>query len=270
MTLQNWLTRVEQKLSAANITSSHLDAQLLAAHALAQSREWILAHPELKLADDQLAGLNDLAQQRANHTPLAHLTGHRQFFGIDFLITPDVLTPRPESEPLIEWAAELTPKHGRVIDIGTGSGALAIALAKRRPDLDVTATDISVNAIKVARRNAKLHDVKISFIVSDLWTKVMGNFDTVITNLPYLQDNAQLMPEVQKEPAMALFGGPDGLDIYRRMLAGLLNHLIPTGYLLTECDPWQQDSLKSEAAQFSLAPIREDYFILGFQHKSAS
>jgi release factor glutamine methyltransferase len=205
--------------------------------------------------------------RRANREPLVHITGTREFYGLDMEITPDVLTPRVETEQMVEWAIKYAPKDSRLIDIGTGSGAIAIAIAKHRPDLHITATDISERELAVARRNATQHNTKIDLIEADLWDKVDGKFDTIVTNLPYLSDDADLMPEVKREPAVALFGGPDGLDLYRRFLAALPDHLSPGGYLFTECDPWQHEALTAEAAKHGLEPVEAGYFILGFQLK---
>ena len=171
-------------------------------------------------------------------------------------VTPDVLTPRVETEQMVEWAVKYAPQGGRLLDVGTGSGAIAIAIAVHRPDLHITATDLSTKELAVARRNAKRHGVTITFVESDLWSAFdqAAQFDVVVTNLPYLQDDADLMPEVKREPAVALFGGPDGLGLYRRFLTGLPNHLKPGGYLFTECDPWQHADLITEAQKSSLAP----------------
>ena len=109
--------------------------------------------------------------------------------------------------------------------------------------------------------------VQVDFVVSDLWSKVSGRFESVVTNLPYLQDSADLMPEVRREPAVALFGGPDGLDLYRRFLSHIKDHLVPGGRLFTECDPWQHDALIKEAANYGLYPIEQGYFILGFERR---
>ncbi len=260
------------QLEAANITSAHLDAELLLAHVTGLRREQLLARHEQELSPTQSQEFDRLINRRAAHTPLVHLTGSREFYGLDFTITPDVLTPRVETEQMVEWAIRYAPKDSTLIDIGTGSGAIAVAIAKHRPDLEVTATEVSEAALEVARLNASKHDAEIKFIVSDLWETVSGKFQTIVTNLPYLRDDArdELMEEVKHEPYVALFGGSDGLDLYRRFLAGIQDHFEPGGYLFTECDPWQQAKLINETAKYGLRPLEQGYFILGFQNSQIS
>lgn len=266
MTVAQALKFGERNLRRAGIESHRIDASLILAHVCGVERSWLFAHPEHVLTQKQGSTYADLIDQRRQRIPLVHLTNQREFYGLNFYIDANVLTPRVETEQMVEWALAHTPQNGHVIDIGTGSGAIAIALKHSRPDLQLTATEISPEALVVAKRNAADHHTAIKFTVSDLWDGVGdAAFDCVCTNLPYLQDDADLMPEVTKEPAVALFGGPDGLDLYRRFLAGITAHLKPGGYLFTECDPWQHEALIKEAAKYGLAPIEQGYFILGFQ-----
>jgi release factor glutamine methyltransferase len=260
-----WLTDAAQELAQADVQSHRLDSELILAHVLGRSRAWLKAHDADSLTADQSHTADALIDRRVNREPLVHLTGTREFYGLDMHITPDVLTPRVETEQMVEWAIKYTPRDARLIDIGTGSGAIAIAIAKHRPDLSIAATDITAKELAVAHTNAAQHQVDLELIQSDLWHSVSGRFATVVTNLPYLQDDADLMPEVRREPSVALFGGPDGLDLYRRFLAGLPDHLEPGGYLFTECDPWQHEALMAEAAKYGLRPIEQGYFILGFR-----
>ena len=264
MTVQEAQNAAVKQLETAGTASVQLDAELLLAHVTGHDRAWIKAHDDHELTSEQLEQFNALIARRANREPLVHLTGTREFYGLDFEITPDVLTPRVETEQMVEWAVKYAPKDSRLIDIGTGSGAIAVAIAKHRPDLKITATDISDKELAVARRNAKKHGVAVEFIKSDLWSNVSDQFDTVVTNLPYLADDADLMPEVRKEPSVALFGGPDGLSLYKRFIQELPSHLIPGGHFFTESDPWQHEELIAEAAIYDLSPIEQGYFILGF------
>jgi release factor glutamine methyltransferase len=262
-------------LTAAGVPSPRLDAELLLAHVLGQTRAHLTAHPETELTPAPTPTYQTHITRRAARTPLVHLTGTREFYGLDLEITPNVLTPRVETEQIVDWAIQHTPENASLIDIGTGSGAIAIAIAKARPDLHITATDLSEIQLTVARRNATRHHTPITFLASDLWESLKPEkpnapnptvFQTIVTNLPYLADDADLMPEVTREPSVALFGGPDGLDLYRRFLAGIPSHLAPNGHLFTECDPWQHESLIAEAAKYHLTPIEQGYFILGFRH----
>ncbi len=268
MTIREALKLAISELEEAKISGARFDAELLLAHALSHDRAWLLAHDDEIISADKHKLYNKFIQKRAQHVPVVHITGTREFYGLEFEITPDVLTPRVETEQLVEWAIKYAPKNSRLIDIGTGSGAIAIAIATHRPDLGVTATDLSDRELAVARRNAKRLNVEIRHLASDLWSALEGEtFDTVVTNLPYLEDGADLMPEVRREPTVALFGGPDGLGLYRRFLAGLPGHLAPGGFLFTECDPWQHEALIAEAAKHGLSPIEQGYFILGFQQQ---
>lgn len=265
ITIRQALDAAIKFLDEQGITGGRLDAELLMAHTLRKDRAWVLAHDDEVLNNFQVADFESYISRRSEHIPVVHLTGTREFYGLDFDITPDVLTPRVETEQMVEWAIKHTPQNSRLIDIGTGSGAIATAIAVNRPDLKVTATDISDKELNVARRNAKRHHVDIEFIQSDLWSNVPGEFETIVTNLPYLREDAELMPEVQREPAVALFGGEDGLDLYRRFLRDLPKHLVSGGHLFTECDPWQHADLIAEAGKYRLKPTENSYFILGFQ-----
>lgn len=265
MTAGEWAAAAEKRLTDGGIWGARLDSQLILAHVLQKPKEWLLAHPEHELSSQSAKLLSSLLTRRLQHEPVVHLTGRKEFYGLEFEITPDVLTPRAESEDMITWAIKLLPKGGRVIDMGTGSGALAIALGIHRPDLELIGTDISAPALAVAHRNAKRHKVNIKLVQSDIWSACTGRFDGILTNLPYLTDGAELTEEVKKEPGVALFGGPDGLDLYRRMLAGVPDYLNPGGFLFTECDPWQQADLAAEAAQYDLHPVEEAYFVMGFR-----
>lgn len=264
ITIGGWLKTAERELMDAGINSARLDAQILLEEATGKPRTYLLAHPDEELPRSSQDTLNTLLGRRKARHPLVHLTGKRDFYGMELDITHDVLTPRVETEKMVDLAIHYAPKNSRLIDIGTGSGALAVAIKKHRPDLEVWASEVSAKALEIAKRNALKHKMDVRFVMSDLWQNIEGQFATVVTNLPYLKNDAELMPEVQKEPAVALFGGQDGLDLYRKFLKQLPDHLEPGGYLFTECDPWQQSELIKEAGHVNIKPIEQDYFILGF------
>ncbi len=264
MNIVDTLKAAQDQLTAAKVNSVRLDSELLLCHVLGKDRTWLLAHDQDRLTPEQSKAYAALVDKRSMHVPVVHLTNQREFYGLDLYIDKDVLTPRVETEKMVDFAIKHAPKRGRLIDIGTGSGAIAIAIAKHRADLDIWATEVSTKALEVARKNIERHNAKISLVESNLFLNITDTFDVVVCNLPYLADDADLMPEVQKEPSIALFGGPDGLDIYRRFLLELPNHLNPGGLLFTECDPWQQKNLIAESQKVGLELIEEDYFILGF------
>jgi release factor glutamine methyltransferase len=269
MTVKEALAEAYGQLEAGKVSSSRIDAQLLLAYVLEKDRAWLVAHDNESLDQEDLDAFSSLVAKRSKHTPVVHLTGKREFYGLEFEITPDVLTPRVETEQMVEWAIKYAPQNSKLIDIGTGSGAIALAIKKHRPDLEVWATDVSDKELNVAKRNAKKLKLNIKLIQSDLFASIQDSFSTVVTNLPYLRDDADLMPEVQKEPAVALFGGEDGLELYRKFLQQLPSHLEKNGYLFTECDTWQQADLIKAAGKINLKLIEEDRFILGFQLASS-
>ena len=265
MTVADWLSAAQTRLTGVGVSSGRLDGLILLEQVTDQSREQLSAHPEQKLTAKTVTTLDELLTKRLNRTPLVHLTGRRQFYNLELEITPNVLTPRVETERLVELAIEHAPENGRLLDLGTGSGAIALAVAAARPDLDITATDISDEALAVARRNAKRHDLSIKFVQSDLLKSVFGRFDVVAANLPYLPSDAELMPEVTREPDVALFGGSDGLDLYRRFFTEVTDHLKPGGSVIIEADPWQHLVIAKMAEAVGLQPLNQDYFILAFK-----
>lgn len=270
MTIKEALFDAEHWLSMSGVSSSRLDAELLLGHVMEQDRVWLVAHDKEELNAETKQQFAIMVQKRTQRVPLVHLTHMREFYGLELKITADTLTPRVETEQMVEWAIKHAKKNGRVIDVGTGSGAIALGIAKNRPDLKIIGTEVSMPALEVARENAKSHDLPIAFVLSDLWEAIEGTFDAIVTNLPYLRDDAQtdLMEEVKYEPDVALFGGEDGLDIYRRFLAKVPDFLVPKGFLFTECDPWQHADLIDVASKYGLVPIEQGYFILGFQMQS--
>lgn len=265
MKIQEALKAAQDVLAAANVNSIRLDSELLLCHVLEKDRSWLLAHNQDELTAGQHTTYQALITQRTEHVPVVHLTNKREFYGIELYINDTVLTPRVETEQMVELAIEHAPQDGTLIDVGTGSGAIAIAIATHRPDLEVWATEHSPEALAVARKNISANKLDITLEQADLFDGIKHSFDTIVCNLPYLADDADLMPEVRKEPGIALFGGADGLDVYRRFLSQLPSHLNPGGMLFTECDPWQQTALIAEAEAIGLEPIHEGYFILGFR-----
>jgi release factor glutamine methyltransferase len=215
---------------------------VLLAHALGRERSWLYAHPENLLSPHQLSLYQSLVSRRARREPVAYLTGHKEFFGLDFVVTPDVLIPRPETEHLVEWALQLAvaiPSPLTMADVGTGSGAIAVTLAVRLAQAVVVATDTSSAALAVTQRNAGCHGVagRIHCVQGDLLAPLIGRFHLIVANPPYLShaDLAAAPPEVANwEPRAALDGGPDGLAVIRHLLAMASDRLHPNGALLVE------------------------------------
>ncbi|AIE83374.1 peptide chain release factor N(5)-glutamine methyltransferase [Fimbriimonas ginsengisoli] len=246
MRLDEWIRHAQKRLAASGIESSRLEAQLLAAHVLRVDRSWLIAHPEHEF--NELAG-EMLLQRRESREPLAYILGRREFYGRQFRVTPAVLIPRQETEVLVEaaLAEDHTSKMDvittggkavplRVLDIGAGSGAIAITVKLERPDWDVTAVDISPPALELAEENAKSLGVEIRFVLSDGFEQLIGeSFDLIVTNPPYIGHDEPLMPDVvEHEPHVALFSGKTGLEFYERLSREAMNHLNDGGRLMME------------------------------------
>jgi release factor glutamine methyltransferase len=225
---------------AALLASSGLpliEAQTLAAHALGLSRAALLTEPDRVVAPEVARRAERLFHRRRAGEPVAYLTGEREFYGLSLKITPDVLIPRPETELLVDLALELMPEGARILDLGTGSGAVAVAIAHEAQIAEVWATDASSAALALARENARRHGAHIHFVESD-WFSALGGerFDVIASNPPYVADGDAHMErgDLRFEPYHALAGGPDGLRCIRRIVAEAKSHLVPGGWLLLE------------------------------------
>ncbi len=240
------LRAARRRFDAAGVETAGLDAQVLLGHVLGVERAWLIAHPEAVLTPDQAAAFERLVQGREARQPVAYLTGRREFYGLDFGVDERVLVPRPETELLVERAIALVnawrARYGqwpRVVDVGTGSGAIGVSLAVALPALPwVDLVDASPAALQVARANAERHGVaeRLRFWAGDLLAPLPTPVDLALANLPYIEADviATLAPEVQREPRLALDGGPDGLDPFRRLFVQVPAHVAPGGALLLE------------------------------------
>lgn len=223
---------------ASSSESPRLDAELLIAAVAGIRRSAVLAFPEKAVAARDRERFADLVQRRASGEPLAYLTGTREFFSLSFAVGPDVLVPRPETELLVEQALDYISAEQavEVLDLGTGCGAIACAIARLRPLARVTAVDNSAAALAVARHNARSLGVELRLLASD-WFDVLGDlrFDLVVANPPYVASaDPALRAALRHEPATALDGGADGLEAIRRVLGGARGQLHPGGHLLVE------------------------------------
>jgi release factor glutamine methyltransferase len=206
-------------LTAAGVGTPRLDAELLLGSVLGVGRARLLIDAREPLPAGALERYEELIARRAAREPVAYIVGQRNFRRIMLSVDPRVLIPRPETELLVEVGLSL-PGGARVADVGTGSGAVALALADERPDLDVWGIDLSKGAVALARDNALRLGLDAHFVVADLLDGLEPAFDAVLANLPYVADGAMLEPEISRyEPAAALFAGPDGLEVIRRLLS---------------------------------------------------
>lgn len=258
MKLGEWLSLARARLTAAGVEAAALEAQVLAAHALGVERTWVLAHPETPVEG---RGLEVLLSRRLAREPLAYILGWREFYGRPFSVRPGVLIPRQETELLVELALELMPDGARVLDIGVGSGAIAITIALERPDGTVVATDISDAALEIARGNAHALHANVSIVKGDLFPPLAElPFDLIVSNPPYVAEGDAIGADVRHEPAEALFAGQDGLDVYRRLAVEGRKHLATGGALLLEVGAGQARQVREvfEAAGWTHKETRSD------------
>ena len=245
-------------LEDAGVEDARFEAEVLLRHATGMSRAQLYASLADPLTKSTLNRYFAAVKQRALRRPLAYITGTREFYRLEFRVTPDVLIPRPESELLVDTALDHLKqariRAAQVADVGAGSGALGIAIARHRRGTRLIATDISAKALAVARRNAQRHlrRATADFVQGDLLTPLDGLFHCIVANLPYIPERRlpQLQPEVaEHEPRQALTPGTSGTELQLRLLTQLRPRLAPNGIALLEIDPGQQDSIAAAAAQ---------------------
>jgi release factor glutamine methyltransferase len=251
------------------IETARLDAECLLAHALETERLRLYLEFDKPVEEAERARFRALVKRRgADRVPVAHLTGRREFWSLALRVTPDVLTPRPDTETLVEAALAFLPEReaeARLLDVGTGSGAIALALLSERPKLLAVATDVSAAALAVARENAEAHGCTDRLVLREgsLFAPVAGErFDLLVSNPPYLAEGeaAGLAPELAFEPRAALFAGPEGTELLEALVAGAADHLEPGGALLLELAPAQAASVAGwmRAAGFEDVRVHED------------
>ena len=224
-TLAGWLGRHAELPDA--------DREFLLRHRLGMNRADLLLDSQRAIDADTLAQLEADAHRLAGGEPLAYVIGEWSFWDFDLAVTPDVLVPRPETEVLVEAAQARIQPGNRVLDLGTGSGAIAIALA-RSGELDVLATDLSSAALAIARSNAAALGAAVSFVLSNWYAAVSGRFDLIVANPPYIAAGDPHLPDLSFEPTSALVAGPDGLDDLRAIISGAPAFITPGGWLLVE------------------------------------
>ena len=237
MTVRALIREGETLLAQKQVLSPKLDSEYLLAEALHVPRLNLLLSPMDEVSEEAEKHYRSLLARRANHEPLQYLLGTEDFYGLTFRVTPHVLIPRADTEALCEKALEVLPENGRVLDLCTGSGVLATAIAHNRKDARVFASDLSTDALLIARENAARNHADVTFFQGDLFEPLTGLiFDLIVSNPPYIsgEDMHTLQPEVKQEPQMALYGGEDGLDFYRRIVEKAPQYLSENGWLCFE------------------------------------
>jgi release factor glutamine methyltransferase len=269
ITIHSLVAAARERLRAAGIPADEadLDARLLAQFVLGWPTERFFIDANLESPPAFAARFESLIARRASREPYAYIVGHQEFWQLDLVVTPAVLIPRPETEVIVEAALARLDAGAplRIADVGTGSGCLAIALAGERPRATLIATDLSDEALAVARQNAVRHrvDGRIEFRLADLLEGVTGSFDAIVSNPPYVRedDRADIQPEVRFEPAQALFAGSDGLDAIRRLLPSAAARLAPAGMLLFEIGFGQAEAvaaLIATTAGLKMSELKDD------------
>jgi release factor glutamine methyltransferase len=274
VTIHQSLQAGTQQLERVGIETARLDCLVLLEDVTGYDRAWMLAHDDQEIEPDKQRKLNKLLKQRAQHLPLAYVRGKGEFYGREFVLTPAVLAPRPESETMIDLLKDqvipalkvaLGPKKLRLADVGTGSGALGITALLEAPDLLVDLLEIDKNAAEIAQMNVDKLTPDISVILSDLLTATRANYDILLCNLPYVPDDYQINTAATHEPSLAIFGGPDGLDIYRKLFLQLEKRTFRPLFILTESLPRQHERLAEIARTSNYDLLRSHDFIQVFQ-----
>lgn len=272
MTISIWLNYAIDRLETAGIGTARLDCQLLLADELLHDRSWLLSHLDTMVTEETKNRLDKHLEERSKHVPLAYIRGKTEFYGREFLIDRRVLEPRPESETMIDIIKKIpTPEDNlQIVDIGTGSGALAITAKLELPKAKVVATDIDPGCLAVAQTNAQKHQVSIDFAQGDLLEPFEAEEDQrrliiTLANLPYVPDAYHVNTSALHEPRGAIFGGHDGLDPYRKLFKQAAELKKRPAYILTESLPPQHKQLQFIAARHGFYQTNEDDFIQVFQ-----
>lgn len=270
-TLGWYLESTSARLTSAGVITARLDCLVLMEDVIGEDRSYILAHPEVELNDVQLRELEEKIARRSRHEPLAYIRGKSEFFGREFIVTANTLQPRPETETMIELLLEMENgklKKQNIIDVGTGSGCLAITAKLELPDCRVSATDISAEALDIAMRNARNLQVEINFqqghLLAPLLSITYNLPPTILANLPYVPKSYPINESARFEPDVALFAGDDGLDLYRELFTQCRKFSRPPDTVFTESLPEQHGALADIATEHGYKLQQSSGFIQVF------
>ena len=266
MKIANWLSQNTSLLESNNIQTARLDCLVLLEDTLGKNRASILAHLDDLLSSEQLSLLTNKISDRLKHIPLAYIRGHAEFYGRTFMVNDDVLVPRPESETIIDQLKKL-PATATIIDVGTGSGALAITAKLEMPDSRVIAVDIDNACLEVTHANAKtLHaqiDTYCGNLIEPIEPEVLYG-STILANLPYVPNSYEVNEAALHEPKLALFGGEDGLALYRKLFSQFSEHQNLPKFVITESLPFQHQDLSFIAKKHGYTLTKTEDFIQVF------
>ena len=280
MTISTWLKEAVIVLQQSGIQTARLDALILLGDETGYERGYLLAHPELNLSESKTTKLKKLLSVRAQHMPLAYIRGKAEFYGREFIVGPGVLVPRPETEAMVELfnqlmndliSRQLLPPDGkawRVADVGTGSGALGITAALEQPKALITLLEIDESAIDIAKANVISLSTDVGIQKSDLVQGIADCFNILLCNLPYVPDDFPINQAASHEPSIAIFGGIDGLDLYRRLFDQIKIVANKPLYILTEALPQSHNVLTAIAIEFGYQLAKTNDFVQLFRHET--
>ncbi len=259
----------QQYFQEKGIDTPRLDAEILLAHVMKVERIYLYAHYDEPLEQAELAAYRELVKQRASRLSVAHILGTKSFMGLDFSVSTDVLIPRPETEVLVEQVlAAVKPDQAvSILDLGTGSGAILVSLLKYLPEAEGTGVDVSPKALAMAEKNGRSLGLaeRLHWLEGDLFQALPDKtYDWIVSNPPYLTeaDMQQLQPEVENDPPLALFGGIDGLDFYRRIAQGAWHYLAPGGRVVLEIGAGQDEAVQHvfmDTERYDFVDVVADY-----------
>jgi release factor glutamine methyltransferase len=270
MTTSQWLTVASSELESANIQTARLDAIILLSDLFSKDKAWVLAYPNTELSKAQITKLNYLLNRRAKNEPLAYIRGRCEFYSREFQVSAAVMQPRPESETIIEELKRLV-KEGvvkptkndkvHITDVGCGSGALGITAALEIPNSTVELLEIDKKAAEVAKMNVDLFTIKARVVISDLLRNAREDIDVLLCNLPYVPDDYVINESARFEPRIALFGGPDGLNVYRSLFRQIQKRSQKPLLILIESFPFQQQKLCEIAQKSGYTRLQTNDFV---------
>lgn len=273
LVINDWLADATRQLVFAEIASARLDSELILAHTLRKNRSYLHAHPEEELTDRSVEIANARLILRLERVPVAYIIGHKEFYGHKFSVSTATLIPRPESESLIELLKLVIPRNIsllrenplKLVDVGTGSGILGITAKLLYPELNVTLTDTSRHALKIAEKNAADLEADVSILQSNLLADYPFTANIIIANLPYVDIQWERSPETEHEPDEALFAANNGKALIFELLVQTKDTLINGGFLILEADPEQHDDIVAEAKKYGLLLSEKDGYGLLFE-----
>lgn len=274
LAVKDWLSESTLKLSNIGIESARLDAEIILADSINNPRPYLHAHNDEMLDITTIKNADKKLSRRLLREPIAYIVGYKDFYGRIFSVNTDTLIPRPESEDIIEVVKQIFISHSpygeptpnpRLVDVGTGSGCLGITAKLEFPFLEVTLTDISDNALIIAKQNAKKFDVDVKILNSDLLQNYNDKANIIIANLPYVGKNWARSPETDFEPALALFADNRGLSIVKKLIVQASQKISHNGYVIIEADPVQHDSLIKTAKKHCLIHVFSKNYIVALK-----